>query len=114
MSGPYGHWVPETGFYDPGRPLSVVVGMTPGASSTSPEQVFFFHFGRYVGPATSQPRFAFTIAGITGDTVTVAYSHYQPGDADCCPSLPDYIVRFHWTGKAVTPLGQAPPPDQGM
>ena len=113
MSGPYGHWVPDVAAYRPTAELSAVIGYTARGTGSSPMQVFFFHRGWYVGRATPEPRIALGIATQTDDGVTVSYLHYQPDDADCCPSRPDYLVRFRWDGHlvAVNPL---PPRDQGF
>jgi hypothetical protein len=67
---------------------------------------------RYVATQL-EPRFGIGIVATEGGTVTVRYPHYQPTDPNCCPSLPDYVVRFRWSGTAVQPLDPLPPADQG-
>jgi LppP/LprE lipoprotein len=84
-TGQYGHWVPDVTYYKPELPLSAVVGRTKGGTATSPMQLFFFHKGAYVGPATPEARFAFQLASESDETIVVHYSHYSPGDGSCCP-----------------------------
>lgn len=112
-------WMPDTGgransrfHYDPALDLSAVVGNTNIISA--PRQVFLFHKGCYLGTTTSEPRFVLAVEQTGGDTVVVRYKHYMPRDALCCPSLPDYVVRYRWNGSKVVPLNPIPPPDQGM
>lgn len=101
--------------YDPSLYLSAVAGGVPGGgTASSPVQVFLFHKGCYLGTTTKEPRFALTVEQTQGDTVVVHYKHYMPRDANCCPSLPDYVVPYRWNGRKVVPLTPIPPPDQGM
>lgn len=113
-SGPFGNWVPDTSTYDSMADLSGVIGNTEGATGTSPQQLFFFHQGQYLGTASSTPRFAFEITDDDGTTVTVRYLHYAPGDASCCPSDQPYVTRYQWNGTKVVPLDPIPPEGQGM
>ena len=113
-SGPYGNWVPDTAGYRPDATLSAIVGDTPGGTASSPQQLFLFHAGSYLGTATSDTRFAFQISAQTDDTVTVTYAHYQPGDFTCCPSSEPDVVRYQWNGTRVVPLDPIPLPDQGL
>jgi LppP/LprE lipoprotein len=112
MAGPYGHWVPDVAAYRSPAELSAVIGSTPRGTGSSPMQIFFFHRGTYVGTATPEPRMALRVTTQTADSVTVNYLHYKPSDPTCCPSLPDYVVRFRWDGHLVT-LDPAPPLGQG-
>jgi hypothetical protein len=112
IEGPMGSWNPDTSTYDPDADLSAIVGSVHLATVSSPQQLFFFHAGRYVATQL-EPRFGIGIVATEGGTVTVRYPHYQPTDPNCCPSLPDYVVRFRWSGTAVQPLDPLPPADQG-
>jgi LppP/LprE lipoprotein len=113
MTGQYGNWVPNTKYYNPKLPLSAVIGETKGGTATSPKQLYFFHKGVYVGPATPEARFAFWIVCRSDDLIMVRYSHYRKGDASCCASLPDYVVRYKWIGRSVRALDPIPPESQG-
>jgi LppP/LprE lipoprotein len=113
MTGQYGNWVPNTKYYNPKRQLSAVIGETAGGTAASPKQLFFFHKGVYVGPATPEARFAFWIVSRSDDLIIVRYSHYRKGDPSCCASLPDYVVRYKWTGGSVRALDPIPPESQG-
>jgi LppP/LprE lipoprotein len=112
LDGPYGTWVADTSAYDPAEDLSAIVGSSPDSTVSSPQQVFFFHRGRYV-EVPLDPRSGIEVASVEGGTVTVTYAHYRPADPNCCPSLPDYSVRFRGDGTTVIPLDPLPPPDQG-
>ena len=113
--GPYGPWVPEASTYDPSLDLSAIEGDTPGATASSPVQVFLFHKGCFLGTTTSNGNyFNSTFAQTGSDTVSVHYAHYQPTDGNCCPSLPEYVVRYHWDGDHVVPLDPLPPLGQGL
>lgn len=119
---PYGRWVPVTrrsapmlkDAYDPSLDLSAVVGLTPGATGSSPVQVFLFHQGCYLGTTTKDSRVSLTVEQARGDTVVVRYSRYEAGDPTCCPSLPDDVVRYRWNGSKVVPLDPIPPRGQGL
>ena len=113
MTGQYGNWVPNTKYYNPKLTLSAVIGETKGGTAASPKQLFFFHKGVYVGPATPEARFAFWIVSRSDDLIMVRYSHYRKGDPSCCASLPDYVVRYKWTGRSVRALDPIPPESQG-
>jgi len=112
IEGPLGAWTPDTRAYDPDEELSVIVGTPPNSTVSSPQQLFFFHLGRYV-EVPLEPRSGIEVAEVGDGTVTVTYAHYAPTDPNCCPSLPDYSVRFQWDGTTVTPLDPLPPADQG-
>lgn len=119
----YGRWMPDTGgtssrrlkhAYDPSLELSAVVGETPRASTIgSPVQVFLFHKGCYLGTTTKAARFELRVEQAGSDTVAVHYNHFKQGDPLCCPTLPEYVVRYRWNGRKVMPLDPIPPPDQG-
>jgi LppP/LprE lipoprotein len=113
IEGPEGHWVPDISTYDPEAELSVIVASVPLATVSSPQQVFFFHDGIYAPTEALEARSGIGVAGAIGNTVTISYAHYQPEDPNCCPSLPDYTVRFRWDGTAVQLLDPLPPADQG-
>lgn len=113
MTGQYGNWVPNIKYYNQKLPLSAVIGETRGGTAASPKQLFFFHKGVYIGPATPEARFAFWIVSTSDDLIMVRYSHYKKGDASCCASLPDYVVRYKWTGRSVRALDPIPPESQG-
>lgn len=106
-------WVPDTSAYDPSLDLSTVRGDTPGGTVSSPVQVFMFHKGCYEGPALPHAYGEVKIAQVSNDAVAVHYAHFRPTDGNCCPSLPDYVVRFHWNGTKVVALDPAPPHGQG-
>lgn len=115
QAGPYGPWVPRTDTYDPSLDLSAIEGDTFSATASSPIQVFLFHKGCFLGTATSDANyFNSTIVQSGNDTVSVHYGHYQPTDGNCCPSLPEYVVRYHWDGSHVVPLDPLPPLGQGL
>jgi hypothetical protein len=106
------HWTADTSTYDPDLELSVVVASLWGSTVSSPQQAFFFHRGQPVDLPVD-PRAGIEIASVAGDTVTLGYAHYQPTDPSCCPSLPDYRVRFRWDGTDLAVLDPVPPADQG-
>jgi hypothetical protein len=106
------HWTADTSTYDPEHELSAVVASLWGGTVSSPQQVFFFHLGQPIDPPVD-PRSGVEIAAVEGGTVTLTYAHYQPTDPTCCPSLPDYRVRFRWEGAGLTVVDPMPPADQG-
>lgn len=110
-----GDWDPEMDTYSPTATLSAVEARVTGAgSAASPEQVFFFNEGRYLGTGTSEPRIALSITAFNDTSATVQYGHYDPEDSFCCPSLPAYVVTFRWDGSRVVPDGELPPEGQGL
>lgn len=110
-----GEWDPDMTTYDPAATLTAVTAVRIGSGSGgAPMQVFFFNSGRYLGPATSEPRIALGISDIGPEAITVSYSHFAPGDAFCCPSNDPYLVTFRWDGSEVVPEGQLPPEGQGL
>lgn len=54
-----GEWDPDMTTYDPAATLTAVTAVRIGSGSGgAPMQVFFFNSGRYLGPATGEPRIA--------------------------------------------------------
>ncbi|MGW0175470.1 LppP/LprE family lipoprotein [Rhodococcus sp. NPDC003322] len=87
-----------------------LIATPAGATASTPEHVVFFHDGRFLGTATSEPYSYTSVAGSTADTVTVQYRWLGPGDANCCPSGGPATVDYRWDGGTVVmqqPLPQA-------
>lgn len=113
--GEEGDWDPDMSTYDPSATLSAVQAVVAGgASAASPEQIFFFNQGRYLGTATSTPRVAISITDTADDEITASYGNYAATDPFCCPSLDPYVVTFGWDGSQVVPEGELPPEGQGL
>lgn len=110
-----GDWEPDMSTYDPTATLSAVQAVTPGAGSAgSPEQIFLFASGRYLGTATPEYRIASSFERIDDATLRLTYGHYAPTDAFCCPSLAPWTVDVRWEGGSLVYSGDLPPQDQGL
>lgn len=95
--------------YDPRAPLSVLIGVRRETADGLGRYAFFFHEGRLLGTDTSEESAAVSLVGQTGQTVTLIYPLYRPGDGACCPSGGSAQVRFRWNGARVEPLDPIPP-----
>ncbi|MEL6893342.1 MAG: LppP/LprE family lipoprotein [Actinomycetota bacterium] len=113
--GSLGDWVvPDMSTYDPKSALSAVYATVPGATASSPAQVFLFASGQFVRTATDEPRASITIERVDDATVNVIYGHYADTDPFCCPSLEPWVVEWRADGTELTSTGEIPPVGQGL
>lgn len=110
-----GEWAPDMTTYEPAAGLSAVEAVPPGAASAaSPEQIFLFASGRYVGTPTPEFRIASSFERIDDSTLRLTYGHFAADDAFCCPSLEPWVVDVRWDGDSLVFDGELPPTDQGL
>ncbi|MEU2251926.1 LppP/LprE family lipoprotein [Nocardia xishanensis] len=77
------------------------VSAAGGASAGAPIHVLFFHDGKYLGTATSEP-YAFTyVAGSNGNSVTVQYKWLVADEPFAAPQGGPVSITFTWTGSGV-------------
>ncbi|WP_169811126.1 LppP/LprE family lipoprotein [Nocardia amamiensis] len=73
-----------------------------GISAGAPIHVLFFHDGKYLGTATSEP-YAFThVAGSNGNSVTVEYKWLVADEPFAAPQGGPVSITYTWTGSRVT------------
>ncbi|WP_330230076.1 LppP/LprE family lipoprotein [Nocardia sp. NBC_00508] len=97
-------WVAEHASAD--RPGScgqlLWVSAAGGMSAGAPIHVLFFHDGKYLGTATSEP-YAFTyVAGSNGNSVTVEYKWLVADEPFAAPQGGPVAITYTWTGSRVT------------
>ena len=97
------------GNVDPCATLSTALVTVERATGSSPNHALSFHYGEYVGTATSQPHpfTALNTAQPTDDTVVLDYKDGRYVCTACAG--PMYTVRYHWDGDRVEMLGVMPP-----
>ncbi|MFF0530057.1 LppP/LprE family lipoprotein [Nocardia amikacinitolerans] len=72
-----------------------------GNSAGAPIHVMFFHDGRYLGTATSEP-YAFThVAGSNGNSVSVGYRWLVADEPFAAPQGGPVTITYTWTGSGV-------------
>lgn len=103
-----GYTPTDTDGYDPGRTLSVIIGVLSSSADGHPQRAFFFNHGRYVGPDSPQPSAVVSWIWSTDDTVALQYQLYSAADPMCCPTAGAATVRFHWSGSALQPMDKLP------
>jgi LppP/LprE lipoprotein len=99
--------------FRPDQPLKVLVGVRRGSADARTQQAFFFVGDRFIGTDTADPSAGISVAGQSGDEVTLAYELYKPSDALCCPSGGMAQVAYRWTGTRLQPQGAIPPSASG-
>lgn len=94
-------------------PLVAIGADQTSDSSGYVQHVFFFSGTSYLGTDTAlnSPSAGVSVIDTTGDTVTLAYSLYAPGDPVCCPTADPgvAVVRFTLSGGNLV-ASPAPPP----
>jgi hypothetical protein len=110
-----GDWAPDMSTYDPAAGLSAVKAVTPGgASAASPEQIFLFASGEFVGTPTPEFRIASSFERVDDTAFRLTYGHYESTDPFCCPSLEPWVVEVRWDGNTLIYDGDLPPQNQGL
>ncbi|WP_156094940.1 LppP/LprE family lipoprotein [Nocardia lijiangensis] len=72
-----------------------------GNSAGAPIHVMFFHDGKYLGTATSEP-YAFThVAGSNGNSVNVGYRWLVADEPFAAPQGGPVTITYTWTGSGV-------------
>ncbi|NMN94818.1 LppP/LprE family lipoprotein [Antrihabitans stalactiti] len=72
-----------------------------GNSAAAPNHVLFFHDGKYLGTATSEP-YPFTqVVEADDDTVGVEYKWLVGDEAFCCPEGGPVTITYTWNGSTV-------------
>jgi hypothetical protein len=91
--------------------IEVVGGMTAASPGCEPERfnLFVFVDGTFAGTLSraamtpSRDRVAGAVRITGGDTLTVEFARFMPGDADCCPSSRERVsYRIEKTGAGAT------------
>jgi hypothetical protein len=106
-----GYTPTDTSGYDPGRTLSVILGMLATSADGHPQRAFLFHDGHYVGTDATMPSATVSWIWSTDDTVALQYQLYRSDDPLCCPTAGAATVRFTWTGGAVAVVDPVPSAD---
>ncbi|ADP78677.1 hypothetical protein FraEuI1c_0599 [Pseudofrankia inefficax] len=106
-----GYTPADTSGYDPGRSLSVIIGILTGSADGHPQQAFLFHDGRYVGVDAGVASASTSWVWSTNDTVALQYQLYRPDDPMCCPTGGATTVRFEWLGGRVVTADPLPSAD---
>jgi hypothetical protein len=112
----HGYSPVDTTGYDPGRALSVIIGMLATSADGHPQQAFLFHEGHYVRVDTPEPSATVTWVWSTDaqahsrtpGTVALQYQLYRPDDPMCCPTGGAATVRFQWLGGRVVAADPLP------
>ena len=100
---------PYAGNFDPCAALSTALVTLDGATGSSPEHALFFHYGEYLGTATSQA-YPFTSIDTDRSTDGMVVLSYKDGRNVCTAcSGPIHVVRYQWLGDHVDMLDPAPP-----
>jgi hypothetical protein len=72
-----------------------------GNSAAAPIHILFFHDGKYLGTATSEPYAFASVASWTDDTVAVEYKWLVGDEAFCCPQGGPVTITYTWNGSNV-------------
>lgn len=79
-----------------------------GNSAAAPIHVLFFHDGKYLGTATSEPYAFARVASSNDDTVAVEYKWLVGNEAFCCPEGGPVTITYSWNGSRVVMNEQLP------
>ncbi|NMN96543.1 LppP/LprE family lipoprotein [Antrihabitans stalactiti] len=79
-----------------------------GNSAAAPIHVLFFHDGKYMGTATSEPYAFARVASSNDDTVAVEYKWLVGNEAFCCPEGGPVTITYTWNGSRVVMNEQLP------
>ena len=96
------------GNFNPCATLSTALVTVDGATGSSPVTALMFHYGDYLGTATSEAH-GFTSLDrerTTDDTVVLDYK--IPGACNACSPAAVDTVRYQWQGDHVVMLDPAP------
>lgn len=88
--------------------LMWAVAETPGGTGSSPENVLFFHDGKFQKFATPSPSAFTSIVGSTDDSLTVHYS-WLVGDEPNSSPQGNAEITFMWDGSHVVSDNEVPP-----
>ena len=101
------------GNFDPCATLSAALVTVEGATGSSPDHALLFHYGEYVGTATSVA-YPFTSFDATRSTDAMVVLDYKDGRNVCtaCDG-PRVAVRYQWKDDDVEMLDPAPPTPPG-
>ena len=95
--------------WTPGNALNALTATARGSADGYDQRAFFFARGRFVGVDAAEPSAQITEVWSDGETVALLYLLYRAADPLCCPTAGGRIVRFHWNGRLLTPMGHVPP-----
>lgn len=95
----------------PDQELKVLLGVRRGVSDTGAQQAFFFAGDRFIGTDTKDPSGRIAVADQSGDSVTLTYALYRPGDSIEQPSGGSTDVTYLWDDGRLAPREEIPPAD---
>lgn len=99
----------NTGTYNDRAPLSVLLGVRTHSADGYAQRAFFFHDDQFLGTDTSDDSAGISVVSEDGDTITLSYTLYNPGDPMFDPEAGRALVRYQWNGQRVVPLDPIPP-----
>ena len=97
----------KTGVFDPALTLEVVIGEAAAGASGYFDRAFFIVDGQLVGDDGDAPGVLEGGVSQTGDTTTLTYVTFEPGDPNCCPTG-QTSVRYRWDGEELVRLDPVP------
>ncbi|MFI5499295.1 LppP/LprE family lipoprotein [Nocardia asteroides] len=103
-------WVAQRASADqPGQCAQLLwVRAVGGNSAGAPIHVLFFHDGKYLGTATSEPYAFTTVAGYTDTVVTVEYKWLAGDEPFATPQGGPAAIHYTWNGSNVVMSGPLP------
>jgi LppP/LprE lipoprotein len=92
----------------PDQRLKALIGIGSTMGASRKELAFFFVGDRFIGTDTTAPSARIEMAAQGGESVTLRYALYRPGDGVDDPSGGGTEVTYRWTGARLVPQGAIP------
>lgn len=95
----------------PDQTLKVLLGIERSVEEPRALLAFFFVGETFIGTDTQEPSGAIEVVAQDGESVTLRYGLYRPGDSIEAPSGGSAEVTYAWDGRRLVPQDAIPTAD---